>query len=392
MARAIGLLFSLGVGGLSAWVAYSWSQLYVDYVRGTEQFAPFPYFGDFTYRAIFALLGMTLGFTLAILIYRQALDLAGSFVSDLRRIPGRDKAAVVLGLFIGLGLTALLGTLLFRIPSYGPQLVALVGLVCIYFGVVITLSMKEELYFFFPGTAPAQLQAAEEAGPAVQPKILDTNVIIDGRIADICRAGFLEGPIWVPGFVLEELHAIADSSDTLRRNRGRRGLDILSQMQQEPDLLVEVHDDVHPGIRTGDPVDAKLVQLAKELGAAIVTNDFNLNKVAQLQGVKVVNVNELANAVKPVVLPGEEMTVTIVREGKEPEQGVAYLDDGTMVVVERGKDSIGQTIRIIVTSVLQTVAGKMIFGSPHAGSHNVQEEADRHQRAGSGSGPRRKTR
>ena len=168
----------------------------------------------------------------------------------------------------------------------------------------------------------------------------------------------------VPDFVLEELHLIADSSDNLRRNRGRRGLDILNSMQQEPDLDIQVLSDYEASVRATDAVDARLVQLAKEVRGSIVTNDFNLNKVAQLQGIRVLNVNELANAVKPVVLPGEEMKVTVVREGKEPEQGVAYLDDGTMVVIERGKDRIGETIPVTVTSVLQTVAGKMIFGHP----------------------------
>jgi uncharacterized protein YacL len=224
----------------------------------------------------------------------------------------------------------------------------------------------------------------------LRPKLLDTNVIIDGRIADIARSGFIEGPIYVPDFVLEELHLIADSSDTLRRNRGRRGLDILNQMQQQPGIQIRVYDQYSRALRNTNQVDAKLVQLAKDLSAAIVTNDFNLNKVAQLQGVAVLNVNELANAVKPVVLPGEEMTVTIVREGKEPEQGVAYLDDGTMVVVERGKGHIGATIGVVVTSVLQTVAGKMIFGHPQGESRNPQEHSNRRSRADSGGGTRRK--
>ena len=196
----------------------------------------------------------------------------------------------------------------------------------------------------------------------------------------------------MPDFVLEELHLIADSSDSLRRNRGRRGLDILNGMQQEPELNIRVFDDYETSFRGGDPVDAKLVQLAKDIGGAIVTNDFNLNKVAQLQGVKVLNVNELANAVKPVVLPGEEMTVTVVREGKEPEQGVAYLDDGTMVVIERGKNRIGETLTVVVTSVLQTVAGKMIFGHPQDENRGrYQEQSNRRNRGGSGGGARRKT-
>lgn len=386
VARLVGLLFSLAVAATAAYVASRWSRLYIEEF---EEWQTFRYFAE-TYTALFAALGLIVGFTIASLIYRQALDLFSDLQSDLRRIPGRDKAAVVLGVFIGLGMTALLGMLLIRIPQFGVPLVLLVALVSVYFGVAITLSMKEELYFFFPGLAKPSA-AGEETGPSLQAKLLDTNVIIDGRIYDIARAGFVEGPIYVPGFVLEELHLIADSSDTLRRNRGRRGLDILNQMQQETDLSVRVYDDYDVAIKDSEPVDTKLVQLAKSLDAVIVTNDFNLNKVAQLQGIRVLNVNELANAVKPVVLPGEEMTVTVVREGKELEQGVAYLDDGTMVVIERGKDHMGKTIPIVVTSVLQTVAGKMIFGQPQGDAGGSREQHNRRSRTNSGGGSRRKT-
>jgi uncharacterized protein YacL len=389
MARVIGLAFSLIVAGLAGWVAWGWSRFYVDYVRGVESYTPIFYLGDDTSRMILSALAALLAFTLGSLIYRQALDLSREFMSDLRRMPARDKVALVLGVFIGLGLTALLATLLLRIPEFGPPLVALIGIASVYLGVVVMLSMKEELTFFFPGTGePAE---GEDPAPRLRAKLLDTNVIIDGRISDIVRAGFIEGPLYVPDFVLEELHLIADSSDTLRRNRGRRGLDVLNQMQDEPGTQVRVYDQYDKALRGGDPVDAKLVQVAKDLDAAIITNDFNLNKVAQLQGVSVLNVNELANAVKPVVLPGEEMAVTIVREGKEPDQGVAYLDDGTMVVVERGKNRIGATVTVVVTSVLQTVAGKMIFGHPQDERPDPREYSDRRSRSDSSRGPRRKT-
>jgi uncharacterized protein YacL len=389
MARVIGLAFSLIVAGLAGWVAWGWSRFYVDYVRGEESYTPIFYLGDDTSRMILSGLAALLAFTLGSLIYRQALDLSREFMSDLRRMPARDKVALVLGVFIGLGLTALLATLLLRIPEFGPPLVALIGIASVYLGVVVMLSMKEELTFFFPGTGePVE---GEDPAPRLRAKLLDTNVIIDGRISDIVRAGFIEGPLYVPDFVLEELHLIADSSDTLRRNRGRRGLDVLNQMQDEPGTQVRVYDQYDKALRGGDPVDAKLVQVAKDLDAAIITNDFNLNKVAQLQGVSVLNVNELANAVKPVVLPGEEMAVTIVREGKEPDQGVAYLDDGTMVVVERGKARIGATVTVVVTSVLQTVAGKMIFGHPQDEGPNPREHSNRRSRSDSSRGPRRKT-
>jgi uncharacterized protein YacL len=190
-------------------------------------------------------------------------------------------------------------------------------------------------------------------------KILDTSVIIDGRIADIAETGFLDGIIVIPQFVLRELQLVADSADSLKRNRGRRGLDILQRLQKTASLQIQIVEDDFPAVRE---VDMKLIELAKVYEGKIITNDFNLNKVAQLQGVEVLNINELANSLKPIVLPGEAMRVFILKEGKEYNQGVAYLDDGTMVVVDNARKMIGKTIDIAVTSVLQTTAGKMIFG------------------------------
>jgi uncharacterized protein YacL len=197
------------------------------------------------------------------------------------------------------------------------------------------------------------------SAPQRRYKLLDTSVIIDGRVADICETGFLDGTLVVPQFVLKELQQIADSGDTLKRNRGRRGLDILQKIQKMSGVEVMVSDLDYPEVRE---VDLKLIELARTLQGKIVTNDFNLNKVAQLRGVDVLNINELANAMKPVVLPGEIMKVFILKEGKEYNQGVAYLDDGTMVVVDNARRMISKTIDIVVTSVLQTTAGKMIFG------------------------------
>jgi uncharacterized protein YacL len=190
-------------------------------------------------------------------------------------------------------------------------------------------------------------------------KILDTSVIIDGRIADISETGFLEGILIIPQFILKELQHIADSPDPIKRNRGRRGLDILHKIQKRVDVPVEIHDKDFPKIKE---IDAKLVELGKLLQAKLITNDFNLNKVAELQGVSVLNVNELANALKPVVLPGEIIEVQVLKEGKEYGQGIAYLDDGTMIVIDHAKKLIGKTVSVSVTSVLQTTAGRMIFG------------------------------
>jgi uncharacterized protein YacL len=208
-------------------------------------------------------------------------------------------------------------------------------------------------------------------------KVLDTSVIIDGRIADICKTGFLEGTLVVPHFVLRELQQIADSADSAKRNRGRRGLDVLEKIKSVPGVTVQIVEKDYPDVKE---VDLKLIELAKEFVAKIVTNDFNLNKVSQLRGVEVLNINELANALKPVVLPGETMKVFILKEGKEYNQGVAYLDDGTMVVVDNARRMIGKTIATQVTSVLQTTAGKMIFGrfpeesEPGGGSQQSQRQ------------------
>jgi uncharacterized protein YacL len=207
---------------------------------------------------------------------------------------------------------------------------------------------------------PARLVALfRAAGPQRRYKVLDTSVIIDGRIADICETGFMDGTLVIPQFVLKELQLVADSADSMKRNRGRRGLDILQKVQKMSNVDVMISDVDFPEVRE---VDLKLIELARSLQGKIVTNDFNLNKVAQLRGVEVLNINELANSLKPVVLPGELMKVFILKEGKEYNQGVAYLDDGTMVVVDNARKMIGRTIDIVVTSVLQTTAGKMIFG------------------------------
>jgi uncharacterized protein YacL len=216
-----------------------------------------------------------------------------------------------------------------------------------------------------------------EKGPKKAFKILDTSVIIDGRIADIAETGFLDGVLVIPQFVLRELQLVADSADSLKRNRGRRGLDILQRVQKMAHLNVQIVEEDFPHVRD---VDMKLIELAKIYDCKIVTNDFNLNKVAQLHGVEVLNINELANSLKPIVLPGEIMRVFVLKEGKEYNQGVAYLDDGTMVVVDNAKRMISKTIDITVTSVLQTTAGKMIFGKYDERVHAVAANAEKHDR------------
>jgi len=209
-----------------------------------------------------------------------------------------------------------------------------------------------------PVASPSAAGASAIDPGRASPKILDTNVIIDGRIADICETGFVEGILVVPQFVLRELQYIADSTDSLKRNRGRRGLDVLARMQKRPDLTILVSDRDFPLVRE---VDAKLVALARETGARIVTNDYNLNKVAEVSGVTVLNINQLAHALKPVALPGELMRVSVIKEGKEANQGIAYLEDGTMIVVDNARRFIGKNLEVTVTSAIQTTAGRMIF-------------------------------
>jgi uncharacterized protein YacL len=299
--------------------------------------------------------GAGTGLAVAGRLWRAGRRWSTSLMDRLSRLSAQAALTGGIGLLFGLAAAALLGGALAELPEVGRVLPLLASLTLGYTGLVAGLSLEGEF-------AAVERWVRPKAGRGAIPKVLDTSVIIDGRIADLCRTGFLEGPLVVPSFVLEELRHIADSSDALKRNRGRRGLDILNQIQRDLKVPVKVHE------RAGsDPlaeVDTKLLRLARELGGKILTNDFNLNKVAELQGVEVLNINELANAVKPVVLPGEEMVVRVIKDGKEAGQGVAYLDDGTMIVVDGGKKYIGDSVGVLVTSVLQTAAGRMIFAKP----------------------------
>jgi uncharacterized protein YacL len=232
----------------------------------------------------------------------------------------------------------------------------LITVICCYVSVSTLLQTKDEFRFIIPYV---EFQKQLKGG---KPLVLDTSVIIDGRIADICDTGIIDTKMVVPRFVLQELQNVADSSDKIKRNRGRRGLDMLKRMQNNPKIELQMHEANFAELRDMHKVDERLVGLAKVLGARVVTNDFNLNKIAQLQGVEVINLNEIANALKLVALPGEHLLVRIVKQGDQMGQGVGYLDDGTMVVVEQGKAAIGQEVPITVTSVLQTPAGRMVFG------------------------------
>ena len=273
-------------------------------------------------------------------------------------------SAVYFGLIVGLILSNLIQSAIEpldrpadrrRGASSRPISGILTVIIC-YVCVSTLLQTKDDFRFIIP-----YMEFSKEV-KGTRPLVLDTSVVIDGRIADVAETRVIDQPLIVPRFVLQELQGIADSSDKLRRNRGRRGLDILNKLQKSPGVEVKIHDAEIPELAGIREVDQKLVVLAKHLGGRVVTNDYNLNKIARLQGVEVINLNDLANALKPIVLPGEGLTVKLIKRGEEPGQGVGYLDDGTMVVTEQGAHHLGETVRLTVTSVLQTSAGRMIFG------------------------------
>ncbi len=280
--------------------------------------------------------------------------LALSIEKIIKKAPLKVIFGGTFGLFLGLVIAQLLGYAFSGLQNSTIRISISVILSCVFGYMGLVLGGKKVEEFKWPGWGFFAKGSQKKNGG----KILDTSVIIDGRVADICETDFLEGPLVIPQFILQELQHIADSADNLKRARGRRGLDILNRMQKGDAVEVKVVDDDYPDIKE---VDAKLIALAREMNAKIVTNDFNLNKVAQLQGVPVLNINQLANALKPMVLPGEVLHLQIMREGKEQGQGVAYLDDGTMVVVENASRHLGEEVEASVTSILQTTAGRMIF-------------------------------
>ncbi len=290
------------------------------------------------------------------------------FRRQVRRVPAQQLLAATIGLIIGLIIAALTAFPLSLLPEPFKNILPFVSLILFsYIGAWVMIMRERDIFNLFGGRLArdaARGKTPASDAPSERTILLDTSVIIDGRIADISRTGFLDGVLTIPRFVLNELQHIADSSDALRRNRGRRGLDMLNKLQKDSVVPIRITDMDVEDVRE---VDDKLVRLAKQQHAPVLTNDFNLNKVAELQGVRVLNVNELANALRAIVLPGENMHVKLVQEGKELGQGVAYLDDGTMVVVENGKKFIGSSIDVTVTRMLQTNQGRMIFATPSNG-------------------------
>jgi len=322
------------------------------------------------------LLGVIIGYLISSFILKQGLVIAKRLERILTHIPNQELIAGTIGLLFGLIIANLIGVAFNQVPIIGPYIPIILSAIFGYSGLKIMARKGPEMYNNYvqqwSGEGPKKtsrfkmFSTHKSDKTTSTPKLLDTSVIIDGRIKELCNTGFIEGPLMVPLFVLNELQIISDSADATKRNRGRRGLDILKEMQDANKVAIEVVEDDYDDLTE---VDSKLMRLALDKQWKLMTNDFNLNKVARVQGIEVLNLNELANVLKPALIAGEWIRVQIMKEGKEVHQGVAYLDDGTMIVVEDGKPYVGQTVEVMVTSILQTSAGRMIFARVDGGQN-----------------------
>ena len=322
------------------------------------------------------LLGVIIGYLISSFILKQGLVIAKRLERILTHIPNQELIAGTIGLLFGLIIANLIGVAFNQVPIIGPYIPIILSAIFGYSGLKIMARKGPEMYNNYvqqwSGEGPKKtsrfkmFSTHKSDKKTRTPKLLDTSVIIDGRIKELCNTGFIEGPLMVPLFVLNELQIISDSADATKRNRGRRGLDILKEMQDANKVAIEVIEDDYDDLTE---VDSKLMRLALDKQWKLMTNDFNLNKVARVQGIEVLNLNELANVLKPALIAGEWIRVQIMKEGKEVHQGVAYLDDGTMIVVEDGKPYVGQTVEVMVTSILQTSAGRMIFARVDGGQN-----------------------
>lgn len=353
MKRLVKLIISLLVTAATFAIVHVLLQLNAFHFSKTIRFAAYLPAG----------LGIFIGLIFYFIISSPVTDLLMKRLSQteekLSKMNVKELVFSVFGCLIGLVIANLIGLAFRGFGAAGTFIVVLLNILLGVLGFRVARKKKDEVNVTnLQRILMQQNPMKQESEIYGRPKILDTSVIIDGRIMDLLQTGFIEGKIIIPDFVLEELRHIADSSDGLKRNRGRRGLDILNEIQKQLMVPVEIREFTTPQPME---VDSMLLKMAESMDAFVVTNDFNLNKVAEFQGVRVLNINELANAIKPVVLPGEEMQVTIIKAGKEPGQGVAYLNDGTMIVIDGGNKFIGETKNVVVTSVLQTAAGRMIF-------------------------------
>ena len=324
------------------------------------------------------IIGILIGYFISSFILKQGLVIARRLERVLTHIPNQELIAGTIGLLFGLIIANLIGAAFNQVPIIGPYISIILSAIFGYSGVRLMARKGPEMYLNYlkqwkrseAGTKKSRgfnmfgsHKSSDSNSPA---KLLDTSVIIDGRIKELCATGFIDGPLVVPVFVLNELQIISDSADAMKRNRGRRGLDILKEMQDAKLVPIEIVEDDYDDLHE---VDSKLMRLALEKQWKLMTNDFNLNKVARVQGIKVLNLNELANVLKPALIAGEWIRVQVMKEGKEVQQGVAYLDDGTMIVVEDGRPYVGQEVEVMVTSILQTSAGRMIFARVDGGKH-----------------------
>jgi len=324
------------------------------------------------------IIGILIGYFISSFILKQGLVIARQLERVLTHIPNQELIAGTIGLLFGLIIANLIGAAFNQVPIIGPYISIILSAIFGYSGVRLMARKGPEMYLNYlkqwkrseAGTKKSRgfnmfgsHKSSDSNSPA---KLLDTSVIIDGRIKELCATGFIDGPLVVPVFVLNELQIISDSADAMKRNRGRRGLDILKEMQDAKLVSIEIVEDDYDDLHE---VDSKLMRLALEKQWKLMTNDFNLNKVARVQGIKVLNLNELANVLKPALIAGEWIRVQVMKEGKEVQQGVAYLDDGTMIVVEDGRPYVGQEVEVMVTSILQTSAGRMIFARVDGGKH-----------------------
>ena len=324
------------------------------------------------------IIGVLIGYFISSFILKQGLVIARQLERVLTHIPNQELIAGTIGLLFGLIIANLIGVAFNQVPIIGPYISIILSAIFGYSGVRLMARKGPEIYFNYlkqwkrseAGTKKSRgfnmFGSHKSSDSNLTAKLLDTSVIIDGRIKELCATGFIDGPLVVPVFVLNELQIISDSADAMKRNRGRRGLDILKEMQDAKLVSIEIVEDDYDDLHE---VDSKLMRLALEKQWKLMTNDFNLNKVARVQGIKVLNLNELANVLKPALIAGEWIRVQVMKEGKEVQQGVAYLDDGTMIVVEDGRPYVGQEVEVMVTSILQTSAGRMIFARVDGGKH-----------------------
>ena len=324
------------------------------------------------------IIGILIGYFISSFILKQGLVIARRLERVLTHIPNQELIAGTIGLLFGLIIANLIGAAFNQVPIIGPYISIILSAIFGYSGVRLMARRGPEMYMNYlkqwkrseAGTKKGRgfnmFGSHKSTDSNATAKLLDTSVIIDGRIKELCATGFIDGPLVVPVFVLNELQIISDSADAMKRNRGRRGLDILKEMQDAKLVPIEIVEDDYDDLHE---VDSKLMRLALEKQWKLMTNDFNLNKVARVQGIKVLNLNELANVLKPALIAGEWIRVQVMKEGKEVQQGVAYLDDGTMIVVEDGRPYVGQEVEVMVTSILQTSAGRMIFARVDGGKH-----------------------